>query len=106
MLTSRNQRIFKLISSAEFLEVHQNIQNWFRFLFFIFYFCGFRFRFEKEAYITFIAGKLRGRSYLHLSFSNKKVPTHVMQELSSLFFVFLVACLIRLVENSCNEFYN
>ena len=51
MLTSRNQRIFKLISSAEFLEVHQNIQNWFRFLFFIFYFCGFRFRFEKEAYI-------------------------------------------------------
>lgn len=34
MLTSRNQRIFKLISSAEFLEVHQNIQNWFRFLFF------------------------------------------------------------------------
>lgn len=51
MLTSRNQRIFKLISSAEFLKVHQNIQNWFRFLFFIFYFCGFRFRFEKEAYI-------------------------------------------------------
>ena len=56
--------------------------------------------------LAFIAGKLRGRSYLHLSFSNKKVPTHVMQELSSLFFVFLVACLIRLVENTCNEFYN
>lgn len=99
MLTSRNQRIFKLISSAEFLEVHQNIQNWFRFLFFFI-------DSDLRKKLTFIAGKLRGRSYLHLSFSNKKVPKHVMQELSSLFFVFLVACLIRLVENSCNEFYN
>lgn len=104
MLTSRNQRIFKLISSAEFLEVHQNIQNWFRFLFFFFISVDFDSDLRKK--LTFIAGKLRGRSYLHLSFSNKKVPTHVMQELSSLFFVFLVACLIRLVENSCNEFYN
>lgn len=102
MLTSRNQRIFKLISSAEFLEVHQNIQNWFRFLFFI----SVDFDSDLRKKLTFIAGKLRGRSYLHLSFSNKKVPTHVVQELSSLFFVFLVACLIRLVENSCNEFYN
>lgn len=102
MLTSRNQRIFKLISSAEFLEVHQNIQNWFRFLFFI----SVDFDSDLKKKLTFIAGKLRGRSYLHLSFSNKKVPTHVVQELSSLFFVFLVACLIRLVENSCNEFYN
>ena len=104
MLTSRNQRIFKLISSAEFLEVHQNIQNWFRFLFFFFISVDFDSDLRKK--LTFIAGKLHGRSYLHLSFSNKKVPTHVMQELSSLFFVFLVACLIRLVENSCNEFYN
>lgn len=104
MLTSRNQRIFKLISSAEFLEVHQNIQNWFRFLFYFFISVDFDSDLRKK--LTFIAGKLRGRSYLHLSFSNKKVPTHVRQELSSLFFVFLVACLIRLVENSCNEFYN
>ena len=104
MLTSRNQRICKLISSAEFLEVHQNIKNWFRFLFLFFYFCGFRFRFEKEAYIY--CGQITWEILFAFKFSNKKVPTHVMQELSSLFFVFLVACLIRLVENSCNEFYN
>lgn len=71
-----------------------------------FFFISVDFDSDLRKKLTFIAGKLRGRSYLHLSFSNKKVPTHVMQELSSLFFVFLVACLIRLVENSCNEFYN
>lgn len=104
MLTSRNQRIFKLISSAEFFEVHQNIKK--SFVFYFYFFISVDFDSDLRKKLTFIAGKLRGRSYLHLSFLNKKVPTHVMQELSSLFFVFLVACLIRLVENSCNEFYN
>lgn len=70
MLTSRNQRIFKLISSAEFLEVHQNIQNWFRFLFFFFISVDFDSDLRKK--LTFIAGKLRGRSYLHLSFQTRR----------------------------------
>lgn len=90
-----------MLNSSKFTRIYK-----IGFVFYFLFFISVDFDSDLRKKLTFIAGKLRGRSYLHLSFSNKKVPTHVMQELSSLFFVFLVACLIRLVENSCNEFYN
>ena len=90
-----------MLNSSKFTRIYK-----IGFVSYFFFFISVDFDSDLRKKLTFIAGKLRGRSYLHLSFSNKKVPTHVMQELSSLFFVFLVACLIRLAENSCNEFYN
>lgn len=90
-----------MLNSSKFTRIYK-----IGFVSYFFFFISVDFDSDLRKKLTFIAGKLRGRSYLHLSFLNKKVPTHVMQELSSLFFVFLVACLIRLVENSCNEFYN
>ena len=90
-----------MLNSSKFTRIYKT-----GFVFYYFFFISVDFDSDLRKKLTFIAGKLRGRSYLHLSFSNKKVPRHVMQELSSLFFAFLVACLIRLIETSCNEFHN
>ena len=72
-----------MLNSSKFTRIYKV-----GFVFYFLFFISVDFDSDLRKKLTFIAGKLRGRSYLHLSFSNKKVPTHVMQELSSLFFVF------------------